>query len=278
MKSLRFVAGILFTLILACCNGGSVTERIPPLKSLESVPAAELQKLLNARLFFGHQSVGFNIVEGIGDVLSDKGDRSFAITQTSDLAISSEPGFFHSTIGQNEDPLGKIRDFDAILRGGSAEHLDIAFMKLCYVDIQADTDVTAVFRGYKDTMARLKIDFPKTVFVHFTVPIVRREKGIKPLLKRLLGRQVEGFGSDDNLAREKLNELLRNEYAGKEPLFDLALYESTRADGSRTAFTLNGGRYYALEDAYTDDGGHLNQTGRRFIAEQLLVFLAGVVR
>jgi len=276
MKNLRFVAGIVFVLILACCTGGAMTEKTPLTGTLESVPAADLQKLLNARLFFGHQSVGFNIIEGIGDVLSEKGGRRLVVKETREQAASAGPGFLHSTIGQNGDPLGKIRDFDAIMRGGMAEGLDLAFMKLCYVDIQADTDVTAIFRGYRDTLAKLKADFPKTIFVHLTVPLVTQEKGIKPLLKRLLGRQVRGFG--DNLARERLNNLLRNEYAGKEPLFDLARFESTRVDGSQTAMELNGERYYAMEEAYTDDGGHLNQKGRRFIAEQLLVFLASLAR
>jgi hypothetical protein len=32
----------------------------------------------------------------------------------------------------------------------------------------------------------------------------------------------------------------------------------------------------ALAPAWTDDGGHLNVEGRRMIAEQFLVFLAGL--
>jgi hypothetical protein len=253
-----------------------MTEKTPTLETLDSVPAARLKELLNSRLYFGHQSVGLNIIEGIRDVLSGNDGQSFHFTETRDVDRTVGPGFYHSTIGKNGDPLGKIRDFDTIMRGGGGEHLDIAFMKLCFVDIQADTDVTAIFRSYKGTMAKLKSDFPKTVFLHSTVPLMSREKGIKPLLKRVLGRQIRGFG--DNLAREQLNNLLRNEYAGKDPLFDLAHLESTRADGSRTAFDLNGERYYALEEMYTSDGGHLNQKGRRYIAEQLLVFLAGSIR
>jgi hypothetical protein len=252
-----------------------MTETIH-LKTLDSVPAARLEKLLNSRLLFGHQSVGFNIIEGIRDVLSEKGGRSFSFLETRDHTSSEGPGFFHSTIGQNVDPLGKIRDFDAIIRSGKAERLDVAFMKLCYVDVEADTDVMAVFSSYKDTMARLKADFPMTTFVHFTIPLVSRQKGIKPLLKRILGRQVRGFG--DNLTREKLNSLLRKEYSDKGPLFDLALFESTRLDGSHLVYELNGEKYSALEDSYTDDGGHLNQKGRKFIAEQLLVFMAGIGR
>ena len=133
-----------------------------------------------------------------------------------------------------------------------------------------------VFRVYRDTMAGLRASFPRTTFVNLTVPLVTREKGLKSLVKRLLGRPLRGYA--DNLARENLNRLLRDEYEGTAPLFDLARLESTRADGSRVAFEEGGGRYYALEKAWSDDGGHLNGPGRRFIADRLLVYLAGLER
>jgi hypothetical protein len=275
MKGLRLVAGIICPLALACCNGGIVMEKGAPRGTLASVPPATLEKLANTRLFFGHQSVGFNIIDGIAEVMDENGGRRLLFKETRERPASGGPGFFHATIGQNGDPLGKIRDFDAIMRGGMAGGTDIAFMKLCYVDVQGDTDVTAIFRSYKGALDRLKADFPKTTFVSFTVPLVSRERGLKPLLKRLLGRQVHGF--EDNRAREKLNTLLRND-AGSEPLFDLALLESTRPDGSRTALGSSDGTCYAMEGIYTDDGGHLNRVGRKYIAEQLLLFLTTLTR
>lgn len=276
MKNLRFAFGILIAFALACCNGGTMTEKAALPQTLDSVSPAEWEKLLNARLFFGHQSVGFNIIEGMNEVLSRKGGPSLTVKETRDPAAAVGPGLFHATIGQNGDPLGKIRGFDAIMRDGMAKQVDVAFMKLCYVDVGPGTDVAAIFASYKETLSHLKTDYPTTMFVHFTVPLVSQEKGIKPLVKGILGRHVRGF--EDNLVRDKLNSLLRTQYAGKEPLFDLALFESTRPDGSRTLSELAGRKYAALEAMYTDDGGHLNETGRGFIAQQLLVLLAGVSR
>lgn len=276
MKSVRFPAGIVLTLLLSCCDGGLTAEEGPAPKGLRSVPADGLEKVSNERLFFGHQSVGFNIIEGLDEILRDNGRRKLVSVETRDPGAAAGPCLLHSTIGSNGDPLGKIRDFDAIMRGGMAERVDVAFMKLCYVDIQAGTDVEEVFRAYRDTMAALRASFPRTTFVNLTVPLETREKGPKSLVKRLIGRTLRG--SVDNLAREELNVLLRNEYAGRAPLFDLSRFESTRADGSRTAFGSGDGRYHALVETYSDDGGHLNKTGRRFIAEQLLVFLAGLDR
>ena len=64
---------------------------------------------------------------------------------------------------------------------------------------------------------------------------------------------------------------------GKEPLFDLAMVESTYEDGSRYTFSANGHTYYALVPEYTKDGGHLNELGQKVAAEQLLIFLAGLI-
>lgn len=170
------------------------------------------------------------------------------------------------------DPLSKIRDFEQVIRKNAANPVDVAFMKLCYVDIDPNTDAGPIFTAYRDTMARLRQEFPRTQFVHMTVPLVARPNDPKSLSKKLLGRTVAGYG--DNLAREKLNKLMRKEYADKGPLFDFAFFESTRMDGRRVAGQLEGETYYALEKEYTDDGGHLNAQGRRLVAEQLLVFLA----
>ena len=34
--------------------------------------------------------------------------------------------------------------------------------------------------------------------------------------------------------------------------------------------------YYSMAPEYTTDGGHLNETGRKRVAEQLLIFLANL--
>ena len=41
----------------------------------------------------------------------------------------------HAFIGENGKPLLKIQDFDARMRSGIGEQVDVAMMKLCYVDI-----------------------------------------------------------------------------------------------------------------------------------------------
>ena len=68
--------------------------------------------------------------------------------------------------------------------------------------------------------------------------------------------------------------MLRKQYDGKEPLFDLAKIESTLTDGMRLSYKKDGKSIFALIPDYTHDGGHLNEYGRKIVAEQLLIYLA----
>ena len=95
----------------------------------------------------------------------------------------------HAFIGENEKPLLKIEDFDAKMRSGIGEQVDVAMMKLCYVDITSDTDVDALFATYRETIAALERDFPKVTFVHVTVPLMTEQGLLSKLKSRLTGEQ-----------------------------------------------------------------------------------------
>ena len=136
----------------------------------------------------------------------------------------------HAFIGENEKPLLKIQDFDAKMRSGIGQQVDVAMMKLCYVDITSNTDVGALFATYRKTIAALERDFPKVTFVHVTVPLMTEQGQLSKLKSRLTGSSR--YGPAENVARERLNALIRREYAGGH-LFDLAAVESTAPDGSR---------------------------------------------
>ena len=61
---------------------------------------------------------------------------------------------------------------------------------------------------------------------------------------------------------------------GKEPLYDLAKIEATYPDGKVLSYSRHGKIQYTLIPTYTNDGGHLNEKGRRIAAAQLLILLA----
>jgi hypothetical protein len=127
-------------------------------------------------------------------------------------------------------------------------------------------------------MRQLKRKYPGVKFIHFTVPLLRQpEKSFKSTIKKLLGRSGDGFfDNSHNIARNRYNDLLRSAYEGKEPIFDLARLEAVSPEKNLCFFDDKGTRIMILCPEYTDDGGHLNSIGRRYVAEQLLVFLANL--
>jgi hypothetical protein len=156
-----------------------------------------------------------------------------------------------------------------------AAGLDIAAMKFCYVDIKSETSVEEVFAYYSSTISKLKARYPSVTFVHITVPVTMRSVWWKRTARQLLGK-------DDpwdlaSLKRERFNEMLRGKYSN-EPFFDLAKLESTYPSGEVNTFIYEGEKASSLVPDYTDDGGHLNVTGRLVVSRQFLQVLADVSR
>lgn len=262
----------LLSTLLIGCNGEKMPEKTTHSPSIKDISDSACKKLSKKRIYFGHQSVGFNIIDGIKDVMKENPQIKLNIVETSDPSEFNIPLFAHSRVGKNTDPKSKIDAFANFVEKGIGDNANIAFFKFCYVDVNAKTDVEKVFADYQNTISRLKERYPGTEFIYITVPFTARQTGIKAWIKKLIGRPIGGY--DDNIKRNEFNDLLRNEFKGKEPVFDLAMIESTFPDGARSSFTKEGRTYYSLVPDYTHDGGHLNELGRKIAAEQLLILLA----
>jgi hypothetical protein len=269
-------AGVVAGAVTSC--GTSPNNKEKPMTSQRPVVEAttlmaDLATVSRTRVFFGHQSVGMNILEGVSSVYAAHGMTAPPIGQGA--APGQDGGFIdHAFIGENGRPLLKIQDFAAKLRAGLGEPVDVAMMKLCYVDITSGTDVPAVFDDYRNTMAALQREFPRVTFIHATVPLTT-EPGLLSKVKSLLtGR---GGSAADNAARERFNALIGRQFAG-DHLFDLAAAESTAPDGGRVTGTYDGQRYYALYDGYAADPGHLNAEGASVVATAWLTAIAQAPR
>jgi hypothetical protein len=230
-----------------------------PGTAVESVPPAELAAAAGERVFLGHMSIGWNMLGGLEHLYDEQGVAGPAIVQVAPgeppPELPAEGGVVvHAEIGTNGDPLGKIASFDATMRAGMADVVDVALVKFCYTDVTAKTDVDAVFAAYRSTMDALERDHPDVRFLHTTVPLTAAPSGIKQHLKVA----VRG---DDNAARERYNALVREAY-GDDDLFDIAAAEGTGADGVRTA---------SLATGWADgDREHLNQAGSAMLAARFL--------
>lgn len=241
---------------------------------MDQVSRTQWEALAQRRIFFGHQSVGRDILAGIRDVLSENPDIQLHLVNGNAPAAVDGPAFIEANVGQNGDPASKTREFVAAVSQGLTDPGAIAFHKYCYVDVTEETDIPQLFADYQSVMAELRSSHPELTIVHVTMPLTANgDSGLKGFAKRLLGRDPWVML---NRKRNEFNRLLVAQYADEEPIFDLALLESTRPDGTRASFRHGTEVVYTLANEWTTDGGHLNEAGRRMVAERLLVFLAGL--
>ncbi len=239
-------------------------------KLVGEITTDQLATVDRTRVFFGHQSVGENILDGVPTVYEQAGMTGPPI-EMGGTEPGPQGGFItHDFIGENEHPLLKIQDFDKTLRSGLGNKVDVAMMKLCFLDINTKTDVSALFEQYRDTISALERDFPDLRFVHMTVPLLT-DSTIKNRIKIKLGGS-DRYGQGENVMRERYNQLVRNEYGDR--VFDIAAIESTAPDGTRNQLQYNGQPYHALYPGYASDIGHLNSAGSTLVATAFLQAIA----
>lgn len=273
---------LLILLGVTACEGDGMEKIMQPadvtLKDINSVSDEAWQNLSQKNFYFGHQSVGFNIIDGIRDIEKENKKVSLTIKVLGESGPMGKGIFLHSEVGRNEDPESKLADFSAKLENGIANNTDYAFVKFCYVDFTKDSDVRPVFEQYKKTYEKLSSEFPNTKFIVVTTPLTARQTGLKVtaknIIKKIIGRPVRTYR--DNIKRMEFNNMLLQEYSGKAPVFNLAAVESTYPDGKALVYKDEENQFPALIPEYTDDGGHLNEKGRKFVAEQFLIFLANL--
>lgn len=204
-------------------------------------------------LFFGHQSVGGNILKGVGLLYKQNGIAKPLVVEWTTGGAPTGTAIVHSYVGRNRDPRSKIAQFKARLDAMQSDP-DAALLKFCYVDITAKTNVTSLFATYRKAMARLKAAHPTTVILHATVPLTAKDPA-------------------SNVKRHQYNKLIRETYS-KRRIVDVARAESTTPQGKRVTGTYKGKRYYAMHPDYSTDGGHLNEVGARVVAAELLKAVA----
>lgn len=242
---------------------------------LADVPAEKLAALSEKSYFFGHQSVGRNMLDGLRMVMEENPAVKLKVVEGEDSSLLQPGVFLHANLGRNREPGTKMDAYIKAIDGGLGGKVDAAFLKFCYVDMERSGNAAELFSLYKQEVEVLKAKHPETKFVHFTLPIKTVPTGLKVTVKNLIGREVPE--QLDNLKRAEFNELLRQEYQGKEPVFDIAHLESVvPATLEKYTFKEDGKVVEAMAPENTDDGGHLSESGKRWIAEQLVVFLANL--
>jgi hypothetical protein len=255
------------------CERGTPMERVLEQPRFDAVDSSGWSALAGKRIFFAHQSVGENIMTGVREVIDGGAGPRMTVVESSDPRRFAGPLFGHTRVGANDDPAGKLRHFKSLLESGIGDSVDIAMVKLCFVDITPETDVARLCDEYCSIMDSLRVRFPRVVFVVLTVPLQQRNTGMSGMVRSLLGKRGNELG---NVKRCEFNRMLIERCGTHMPVCDLAAVESTRPDGTRESFVSNGKRYPALAGEYTDDGGHLNRRGSVAAAKALMAVLARV--
>lgn len=237
-----------------------------------AIDPTTLLSLQHKRIYFGHQSVGANILDGVRDLCRADPRLKLNLVESTQAGAYASPVLGHSRIGRNHEPRSKIDAFSDILVASLGNKVDVALLKFCYVDVTESSDVSGLFEYYQRVMAQLAAAYPRTQLVHVSLPLT-----VMPnLFRRMLGtlRRRHNRIAHDNLARAQYNQLLTQAYAGKAALFDLAAIESTLPSGQALRYQLRGREFPTLVPGYSSDGRHLSETGRRVVAAEFLKFLA----
>jgi hypothetical protein len=193
------------------------------------------------------------------------------IVKTANTSDFNNGVFAHSPIGNNKQPQSKVDAFVDKIKNGIGEKADAAALKFCYIDFHGQTDSAMVFEGYQNGIEDIKKKYPSLKVIHMTVPLLKIQSGPKAWIKMIIGKPLKGV--NDNIKRLEYNALLMKTFGGTDPIFDISEAESTYPDGKRETFNKGGKTYYAMVPSYTNDGGHLNETGKRAVAEKFLLFL-----
>ncbi|MCL2011448.1 MAG: hypothetical protein FWG75_01480 [Cystobacterineae bacterium] len=240
-------------------------------------------------MFFGHNSVGGEIVSGLSNQVQGLRILSYtptSITNTAGNHFGSptrQPGLLNVTTyglyNTYNQAIQEVDAFTAHVRGiingrGNipGQPLDIVFMKFCFLAFynMNSGQETSLFNYYAEQMDILQRDFPSLIVVHLT-------QTTRPCA------ETQSYLHAANIRSMNYRRLMLNRYASGGRVFDLTLAEATGANGNVNHCTYrdaSGELVLGLRSEYapssTSTDGHLNTTGRNTIARELANFLANV--
>ncbi len=251
-------------------------ENKTPLLTIEDVPQAWWAELARKKIFFAHRELGDEIIDGMEIVLREHESIKLKIVESTEPSSFDEPVFAHAKIGRCRYPESKLNGLKEVLEAGVGEKTDIVFLKFCYIDVIWETDAEGIFRDYQKMVEELKARYPKTDFLHLTVPLgskpKRSKKVLREAVKLLIGRPS---AFDDNLRRQQYNDLLRETYPEPNSFFDLAFVEAVNPEGLVCSTSVRGeDKVLVKAPEYGSSLSHLGKEERKKIGEQLLIALA----
>jgi hypothetical protein len=242
--------------------------------SIDGERVARWSAVAGRTVYFAHRSVGAGVVTGVAE-LTDAYSLPLRLVQTREPASETGPAFVHFIVGTSGDYASKNAAVLRLLESHTRALNPVLVLKYCYGDIRRPGDQGTMFGAYCETVETIQSEHPDVTVIHTTLPLAATTRYSNWGASQLLGRQtLHGVA----VARHRYNELLRAEFGGGDPVFDIARVESTKSDGTVCGFSAGGRVIETLATENTYDGVHLNPRGERVVAETLLDVLADVVQ
>lgn len=226
---------------------------------------------LKTRVLFGVQSVGADIVKGVAPALKQAHQPKTKVMSWTEALKTRGPVFATAKIGKNGNSTSKLRAFAALVNDAPRDSVNVALMAFNYQDVTAETDIDALLQKYQATMESVEQANPDIAFLYTTVPVTGANSWRSTdagLIKGL--RDVDQPVWQDNIARERLNTIIRDRYAGTGRLFDIAALQAQLSGDQVCAKKQGNEWYYVMNPALSSDGKGLNASGSQRIATELL--------
>lgn len=238
-------------------GGGSEPPVDPPSGELD---LATYNAALSKRTVFGHQSVGWQVLQGVEMWANEFGQPDPTFPDYESGSLPGSGGFLaHFYAGTNGDVFTKTAEFLSHLQNGLASQVDIIVMKFCYADLRSGSGYTPqqMFDEYKLWVDTVESTYPALTVIYATTAIV-------------MGENSDGA---NNGLRQTYNDLVRAEYAASGRLWDVADIQSTDPSGNKVLY----GGIESLYSGYASpDQRHIYGLGRTTVSAPLLQIIAGL--
>jgi hypothetical protein len=210
-------------------------------RAFTALSASDKDALKQRKVFFGHQSVGQNLVDGARMI----GFPFARVTSGAELAATP---WGEAKIDKNRAPLEKISSFHTFLTDKGMGAVDVAGFKFCWIDFNANSNVDDLLAKYDAEVKLAKEKFPALRILHITPPLTTNEPKLNAI-RWQFGRALVARYKNDGL------------------VLDLAEVVSTTADGG----VCERGGSPRMCTAWALDRGHLNAVGSQRAARAFVI-------
>lgn len=241
---------------LAEAQGYVVDHQV--LSQFSALTQAQTDRVRALNIAFSHRSTGRIIMYGLEELEAQNAKYALHIVPAPGVwqgEGATRSDFLAGPIFGHRNTGAQFSNFFTFL-SDNQDLVSIGFDKYCYVDMYSTNTAATRFAAYKAAVDAFKARNTPVKLVHFTFPLT--------------------YDSDQiNSERSKYRDLILQEYAATDYVFDIAELESWH-DGALTTFQYQGQTYLRMNPDYTSDGGHPNAAGEIILAQALWVMLARI--